>query len=111
MNLDLKHVNDMDQYISKAAVKAEIEKKLQDLTACDENTSFIEHKVALSAKIDMCKEILSFLEGIEMKEVNFEKEFDNYANEILACDVQFEPFTHLHKCAKYFFELGLNTHK
>lgn len=101
----------MDQYISKAVVKAEIEKKLQDLTACDENTSFIEHKVALSAKIDMCKEILSFLEGIEMKEVNFEKEFDNYADGILACDVQFEPFTYLHKCAKYFFELGLNTHK
>jgi hypothetical protein len=41
------------------------------------------------------------------KEVDLEKEFDNYANGILACDVQFEPFTHLHYCAKHFYELGL----
>ena len=41
------------------------------------------------------------------KEVDLEKEFDNYAKDILACDVQFEPFTHLHNCAKHFFELGL----
>ena len=47
----------------------------------------------------------------EQAEVDFEKEFDNYANGILACDVQFEPFTHLHKCAKHFFELGLRTHE
>ena len=111
MNLDLKHMNNMDQYISKAVVKAEIKRKLQDLIVCKRDTSFVEHRVVLSAKIDICKEILSFLDTLETKEVNFEKEFDNYANGILACDVQFEPFTHLHKCAKYFFELGSRTHK
>ena len=41
------------------------------------------------------------------KEVDLEKEFDNYTKDILACDVQFEPFTHLYNCAKYFYELGL----
>ena len=41
------------------------------------------------------------------KEVDLEKEFDNYAKDILACDVQFEPFTHLYNCAKYFYKLGL----
>lgn len=46
---------------------------------------------------------------LEVKEVDLEKEFDNYAKNILACDVQFEPFTHLYNCAKYFYELGLKT--
>jgi hypothetical protein len=41
------------------------------------------------------------------KEVDIEKEFDDYTKDILACDVQFEPFTHLHYCAKHFYELGL----
>ena len=45
------------------------------------------------------------------KEVDLEKEFDNYTKDILACDIQFEPFTHLHNCAKYFYELGLKAQK
>ena len=58
----------MKQYISKSVLATEIEKKLQDLIACKENTSFIEHRVVLSAKIDMCKEILSFLDTFEVEE-------------------------------------------
>ena len=42
-----------------------------------------------------------------MKEVDLEKEFDDYTKDIMACDVQFAPFTHLYNCAKHFFELGL----
>lgn len=49
--------------------------------------------------------------NIEVKEVDLEKEFDNYAKDILACDVQFEPFTYLYNCAKYFYELGLKAQK
>ena len=48
-----------------------------------------------------------YKENLEVKEVDLEKEFDNYAKDILACDVQFEPFTHLYNCAKYFYKLGL----
>lgn len=59
----------MAHYIDKDAVIAEIEKKLQDIIAYKENTSFIEHRVVLSTKIDMCKEILSLLDNIEVKEV------------------------------------------
>ena len=47
----------------------------------------------------------------EVKEGDLEKEFDNYTKNILACDVQFEPFTHLYNCAKHFFELGLKAQK
>lgn len=46
-------------------------------------------------------------QDLEPKEVDLEAEFDNYTKDILACDIQFEPFTHLHNCAKYFYELGL----
>ena len=48
-----------------------------------------------------------YKESLEVKKVDLEKEFDNYAKDILACDVQFEPFTHLYNCAKYFYKLGL----
>ena len=48
-----------------------------------------------------------YKENLEVKKVGLEKEFDNYAKDILACDVQFEPFTHLYNCAKYFYKLGL----
>lgn len=99
----------MAQYISKSALVAEIEKKLQDLIVCKENTSFIEHKVVLSAKTDMCKEILSFIDTLEVKEVDLEKEIeevkhnykvdDNRHTSICSADIEW--------LAKHFFELGL----
>lgn len=52
-----------------------------------------------------------YKENLEEKEVDLEKEFDNYTKNILACDVQFEPFTHLYNCAKHFYELGLKAQK
>ena len=52
-----------------------------------------------------------YKENLEVKEMDLDEEFDNYAKNILACDVQFEPFTHLYNCAKHFYELGLNTQK
>lgn len=47
----------------------------------------------------------------EVKEGDLKKEFDNYTKNISACDVQFQPFTHLYNCAKHFFELGLTAEK
>ena len=52
-------------------------------------------------------DLLNININVEVKEVDFKKEFDNYAKDILACDVQFQPFTHLYNCAKYFYELGI----
>lgn len=52
---------------------------------------------------------LDFSVNSKTKEMDLEKEFDNYTKNILACDVQFEPFTQLYNCAKYFYELGLKT--
>jgi len=86
--------------IDKSALVAEIERR---------RDYYKRNPLLVNAKycIDEDNAILKLLDTLEVEEVDFEKEFDNYANGILACDVQFEPFTHLHKCAKYFFELGM----
>ena len=93
----------MEQYIKKSALVAEIERRRKEWRY----GSSTEAKF----KREECDDILSFLDTLEVKEVDLEKEFDGYTKDILACDVQFEPFTHLHKCAKHFFKLGLKTQK
>ena len=87
--------------IDKAAVIAEIDRELESIS--NASTNF-----ALGRKMELAN-ILSFLNTLEVKEVDLEKEFDNYAKDILACDVQFQPFTHLYNCAKYFYELGIKS--
>ena len=89
----------MTKLIDKSALVAEIEKELN--TTKKYSTEYV------NGKKYALKKILSFLDTLEVKEVDLEKEFDDYTKDILACDIQFEPFTHLHNCAKHFFELGL----
>ena len=100
----------MESYISKSALVAEID-RLQEATM-DKNQNFLSsYHEGIFDGLSMLE---NFIDTIDTKEVeeepvsnDFEEEFDNYANGILACDIQFEPFTHLHNCAKYFYELGL----
>lgn len=56
---------------------------------------------------DIARHFAQWQKKQEAKEVDIEKEYDDYTKHILACDVQFKPFTHLHNCAKHFYELGL----
>jgi hypothetical protein len=56
---------------------------------------------------DIARHFAQWQKKQEAKKMDIEKEFDDYTKDILACDIQFEPFTHLHNCAKHFFELGL----
>ncbi len=114
----------MTQYIDKDAVVAMIEKELQNLIACKENTSFTESKVVLWAKIDICKEILSFLDTIEVEDINIEKESELIANGIMigvqankyhtnVYNTKRNDFNHSHLCfaAKKGIELGLKARK
>ena len=48
-----------------------------------------------------------FIDTLEVKEVDLEKEFDKYTKDISAQDIKEEPFTQLFECAKHFYELGL----
>lgn len=63
-----------------------------------------EHRICYNKAL---QDVQCEIDSLDVKEVDLEKEFDDYTKNILACDVQFEPFTHLYNCAKYFFELGL----
>lgn len=86
----------MEHYINKDTVMTEIESlKRTTFTNFDEGVNCA------------AQTILETIDALEVKEVDLEKEFDNYAKDILACDVQFEPFTHLYNCAKHFYELGM----
>ena len=88
----------MEQYIKKSDIVAEIEKRINEI---DEFGTYLSPKGTLT-------NLLCHLDTLEVKEVDLDEEFNNYTKNILACDVQFEPFTHLYNCAKHFFELGIN---
>ena len=89
----------MAQYINKAALVAEIEKR-KDI--------YKRHR--LFSRKDECDEILSFLDTLEVKEVDINKEISQFI------DTNFEKATIGHKLslrrvAKHFFELGLKAQK
>jgi len=105
----------MEQYISKANVVLKIEnriKELQNLNKENENKLDSIQKTAIQLCIDECKVILSLLDTIEIREVDFEK----YYHEFL----QKEWFNNSHVrtvsemmafTAKHFLELGLKIQK
>lgn len=98
----------MTKLIDKSALVAEIKKLEESLKADCKPDLFGNVEECMTAAelqaLDVVKETINTL---EVKEVDLEKEFDNYTKHILACDVQFKPFTHLYNCAKHFFELGI----
>ena len=100
----------MEQYIPKAAVLAEIERRLDVLanTSAGDNKEFA---AIIGAQHYELINLVQYINTLEVKEVDLKKEFDNYTKNILACDVQHEPFTHLYNCAKHFYELGINARK
>ena len=91
----------MTQYIDKSALVAEINKRI-----IDASINYIGHQ-----RVWAYNDVKDIIDTLEVKGVDLKKEFDNYTKDILACDVQFEPFTHLYNCAKYFYELGLKAPK
>ncbi len=104
----------MAHLIDKAAVVAEIEKKLQDLIVCKKDAFYAEERVTLRAKINMCKEILSSLETLEVKEDDLEKEIKEeylkhrcYGGRDNMLVILNEP--QFNKITKHFIELGLSS--
>ena len=105
----------MEQYIDKSAVVAEIEGYIynyKDIVAkTDRNDStWVDFVSMIDAKIDVLQHLLSFLNTIEVKEVDINKEISQFI------DANFEKATIGHKLslrrvAKHFFELGLKAKK
>ena len=52
-----------------------------------------------------------YKENLEVKEVDLDKEFDKYCDNLYLIDLENEPYAELFECAKHFFELGLKTQK
>lgn len=101
----------MKQYIQKSALVEEIEKWLGETDKGFPN----DHNLG---RYDMCKKMLSFIDGLEVKEVDLD--FQRFAKEM---DVIFalpssetknteeNPLNWEYAIAKYFFELGIKTQK
>lgn len=119
----------MKEYVDKSAVKAELErrisllKKEKKIEKWSAGASQM-NVVSLGARIAMLEEIISFLDTIEVKEVDLEKEIkngiDNLSNLYCYMEDLFNgneeegvyPIpekvkNELFEFAKHFFELGL----
>lgn len=98
----------MAQYIDKATVVAEIEKRMKKYATIDVGNSS-ELEALYGAKCKALMEILSFLNTLEVKEVDLDEEIENW--------VKIGPHTSYPWCtipdairitAEHFFELGIN---
>lgn len=92
----------MEQYISKAAVVAEIEKRIADNKKEIERAShknLEDYFEGYEDALTLFKE--QFLNTLEVKEVDLEKEYERYYEQ--------ERNIQTFKLAKHFFELGLNS--
>ena len=94
------------ELIDKSALVVEIEKlisnaqvKLQESQENNDQVSYI----AWTEHIATCIKILSLLDTLEVKEVDLEKEYE----EFIDCDNGRSMF----ETAKYFFELGIKAKK
>lgn len=101
----------MEQYIKKSALVAEIKRliKHSEMVA-DHNTQITE---LVSRELDALYNLISFLDTLEVKDVDLEKEIEK---EWLNCDLCREntilEYTNMdikkfRTIAKHFFELGL----
>lgn len=103
----------MEQYISKSALVAEIEKRINDWTIRGKNSLIGQGKDTCESRVTELNDLLSFLNTIEVKETpdsdNLEEEIENelertWYGEYLDTDK-------FRESAKHFFELGLKAQK
>lgn len=105
------------ELIDKAAVIAEIESKFQKYWKRGEESDVLQDGNAKywGGVLSCLNEIKTFINTLEAKEVDLEKEIDNYFNtsvrkNLLAND-NVTLFMQCYKVAKHFFELGIAVSK
>ena len=97
----------MKQYIDKDKLLLELTRRLESYK---EEISKFTSKYLIAdiiAKEEECKELISFLDTLEVKEVNLNQEINNYIQDNLIS--HHIPGTE--ETAKHFFELGLKAQK
>jgi len=110
----------MTQYIDKAIIVAEIEKRLDELWNLLPNASniikdnYTKEEANIIGKYTTLESFENFINTLEVKEVDLEKEKDDYWNKL--CDSEFGELLErdakwFDDIAKHFFELGLKAQK
>lgn len=93
----------MTQHIDKAALVAEIDRRIKGLKDCHADTI-----TCYAGEISGLKRLLSFLDTLEVKEVDLEEEIGKCLKKYNMFAVGKRDFTDI---AKHFFELGLKAQK
>ena len=107
----------MIQYINKSALVAEIERRIDCCyKICAGNLDFLQKSYPEHYySIETYKEILSFLDTLDLKEVDLEKEIQQHINDCLNIKFPTTDIKLITKDVEYtarkFFELGLKTQK
>ena len=91
----------MTQYIDKDDLVAEIER-------IEYETNYEPFIDEVLGKRFVCKSLLSFIDTLEVKEVDLEEEIDKWYNTKASKEFENVFYGDIEECAKYFFELGLN---
>ncbi len=98
----------MKQYIDKAAVVAEIKERInRDNEMAASYSGSSEHDYLCRVKEAVYKDLLSFLDTLEVKEVDLDGEINLWVRNLH----RVPNFEELNKFAKHFFELGLKANK
>ena len=92
------------ELIDKSAVVAEIERRIDSNNEkAASYSSGSEHDYLCRVKENVYKDLISFLNTIEVKEIDLEKELDEYLD-IHDCEFFYDDYLEF---AKHFYELGL----
>ena len=97
----------MEQYISKACIKTEIEKRIKEISKEFQESEYIQY--TLLGKINALENLIPFLDNLDVKEVDLEKILISFQNRY-AYENSGELPSAI-EIAKHFFELGLKTQK
>jgi len=93
----------MERYIKKSALVAEIERLRKSFKVISVASPSKDTTLENIAKAALCRQILSFIDTLEVKEVDLEKEINNFG---LHYDGIVLDRKELIEFAKHFFELG-----
>ncbi len=97
----------MSQYIDKSALVAQIKKLKIDI-----GNIFNEYDEGFwEGRATAFDDVICALNNFEVKEVDLEKEIDNYIDTMEVWEIQEAPLISIENTAKHFFELGLKARK
>ena len=98
----------MEQYIPKSALVAEIERRIKAIPRGETDKRL---KAVYGNEAFVLHDLLSFINTLEVKEVDLKKEIDDAFLEDKCNITDFVSLAEFKRIAKHFFELGLKAQK